>query len=202
MFAPAPARLSADAQDVARFSNSLARKLRRHVNQPLFLDPEKSTKKSSARAVRLFHNFPFAATVSFLFFPARIELACLPHTGNIAGTARVVALALHCSLILPSPRSTTSGWGHARPSLQRCSNRRAATRSWIPAPGSTIETLAQAVAARGLSVRDLEALCSPTFHLDHAGERSAGAGKSAAVVYVHRNGAPHMSILRSCWPAP
>jgi len=63
-----------------------------------------------------------------------------------------------------------------------------------PGPGSTIETLRKQLHARGLSVRDLDALLLTHIHLDHAGASGALVRENPRLaVYVHRNGAPHMA---------
>src|SRR5216683_6430894 len=63
-----------------------------------------------------------------------------------------------------------------------------------PGPGSTIETLRKQLHARGLSVRDLDALLLTHIHLDHAGASGSLVRENPRLaVYVHRNGAPHMA---------
>ncbi len=63
-----------------------------------------------------------------------------------------------------------------------------------PGPGSTLETLRKQLQARGLSVRDLDALLLTHIHLDHAGASGALVRENPRLaVYVHRNGAPHMA---------
>ena len=78
-----------------------------------------------------------------------------------------------------------------------------------PGPGSTIETLRKQLHARGLSVRDLDALLLTHIHLDHAGASGALVRENPRLaVYVHKNGAPHMAdpskLLASAlrlWPS-
>jgi glyoxylase-like metal-dependent hydrolase (beta-lactamase superfamily II) len=63
-----------------------------------------------------------------------------------------------------------------------------------PGPGSTLETLHQQLQARGLSVRDLDAILLTHIHLDHAGASGALIRENPRLaVYVHKNGAPHMA---------
>jgi len=63
-----------------------------------------------------------------------------------------------------------------------------------PGPGSTLETLRKQLQARGLSVRDLDALLLTHIHLDHAGASGALVRENPRLaVYVHKNGAPHMA---------
>jgi len=63
-----------------------------------------------------------------------------------------------------------------------------------PGPGSTVETLRHELETRKLSVKDLDALFLTHIHLDHAGASGALVRENPRLrVYVHRNGAPHMS---------
>jgi glyoxylase-like metal-dependent hydrolase (beta-lactamase superfamily II) len=63
-----------------------------------------------------------------------------------------------------------------------------------PGPGSTLETLRKQLQARGLSVRNLDALLLTHIHLDHAGASGALVRENPRLaVYVHKNGAPHMA---------
>jgi glyoxylase-like metal-dependent hydrolase (beta-lactamase superfamily II) len=62
-----------------------------------------------------------------------------------------------------------------------------------PGPESTLPTLRKELAARGLSVRDLEALVLTHIHLDHAGATGTMVRENPRLaVYVHVNGMPHM----------
>jgi len=62
-----------------------------------------------------------------------------------------------------------------------------------PGPGSTLETLHRAMEARGLSAGDLDAVLLTHIHLDHAGATGALVRENPGlVVYVHKNGAPHV----------
>lgn len=62
-----------------------------------------------------------------------------------------------------------------------------------PGPGSTLGALRQELHARGVSVRDLDAILLTHIHLDHAGATGALIRENhRLVVYVHKLGAPHM----------
>jgi glyoxylase-like metal-dependent hydrolase (beta-lactamase superfamily II) len=62
-----------------------------------------------------------------------------------------------------------------------------------PGPGSTLNTLRKELRARGVSVRDLDAILLTHIHLDHAGASGALVRENPrVVVYVHKLGAPHM----------
>jgi glyoxylase-like metal-dependent hydrolase (beta-lactamase superfamily II) len=62
-----------------------------------------------------------------------------------------------------------------------------------PGPGSTLETLRRELQARGISVRDLDAILLTHIHLDHAGATGALVRENPRLaVYVHAKGAPHM----------
>jgi len=63
-----------------------------------------------------------------------------------------------------------------------------------PGPGSTLETLKKELRARGVAVRDLEAILLTHIHLDHAGATGALVKENPRIaVYVHKVGAPHMT---------
>jgi glyoxylase-like metal-dependent hydrolase (beta-lactamase superfamily II) len=63
-----------------------------------------------------------------------------------------------------------------------------------PGPGSTLETLRRQLQARGLRVRDLDAILLTHIHLDHAGASGALVRENPKLpVYVHKNGASHMA---------
>lgn len=62
-----------------------------------------------------------------------------------------------------------------------------------PGPGSTLETLRRELQARGILVRDLDAILLTHIHLDHAGATGALVRENPRLaVYVHAKGAPHM----------
>lgn len=62
-----------------------------------------------------------------------------------------------------------------------------------PGPASTLPALRQGLAARGLSVADLDALLLTHIHLDHAGASGSLVRENPRLaVYVHQLGAPHM----------
>ncbi len=62
-----------------------------------------------------------------------------------------------------------------------------------PGPGSTLENLRQQLRARGLTVRDLDAILLTHIHLDHAGATGSLVRENPRLaVYVHSKGAPHM----------
>lgn len=63
-----------------------------------------------------------------------------------------------------------------------------------PGPTSTLVTLRQRLAEHDLTVADLDAILLTHIHLDHAGASgSLVREKPTLPVYVHKNGAPHMS---------
>jgi len=63
-----------------------------------------------------------------------------------------------------------------------------------PGPTSTLPTLRQRLAEHDLAVADLDAVLLTHIHLDHAGASgSLVREKPSLPVYVHKNGAPHMS---------
>jgi len=63
-----------------------------------------------------------------------------------------------------------------------------------PGPTSTLATLRQRLAELDLTVADLDAILLTHIHLDHAGASgSLVREKPSLPVYVHKNGAPHMS---------
>ena len=63
-----------------------------------------------------------------------------------------------------------------------------------PGPTSTLPTLRTRLAEQGLGVADLDAILLTHIHLDHAGASgSLVQEKPSLPVYVHKNGAPHMS---------
>ena len=63
-----------------------------------------------------------------------------------------------------------------------------------PGPESTVDTLRAGLAARGLSVNNLDALVLTHIHLDHAGACGALLQENPALkVYVHESGATHMA---------
>jgi glyoxylase-like metal-dependent hydrolase (beta-lactamase superfamily II) len=62
-----------------------------------------------------------------------------------------------------------------------------------PGPESCLGTLSEQLAARELSVGDLEAILLTHIHLDHAGVTGSLVRENPKLaVYVHKNGAPHM----------
>jgi glyoxylase-like metal-dependent hydrolase (beta-lactamase superfamily II) len=62
-----------------------------------------------------------------------------------------------------------------------------------PGPTSTLATLRQRLAERGLSISDLEGLLVTHIHLDHAGASGAMVRENPRLaVYVHEKGASHM----------
>src|SRR3954471_7815203 len=62
-----------------------------------------------------------------------------------------------------------------------------------PGPASTLPVLRERLAARGVSVADLEAILLTHIHLDHAGATgSLVRENSGLIVYVHKLGAPHL----------
>ena len=66
-----------------------------------------------------------------------------------------------------------------------------------PGPASTLPELRRGLAARGLSVADLDALLLTHIHLDHAGASGTLVRENAGLaVYVHQLGAPHMNQWR------
>jgi glyoxylase-like metal-dependent hydrolase (beta-lactamase superfamily II) len=63
-----------------------------------------------------------------------------------------------------------------------------------PGPTSTLPTLRIRLAEHGLSLADLDAILLTHIHLDHAGASgSLVREKPSLPIYVHKNGAPHMS---------
>jgi glyoxylase-like metal-dependent hydrolase (beta-lactamase superfamily II) len=63
-----------------------------------------------------------------------------------------------------------------------------------PGPASSLSTLREQLAAQGLRVSDLNAILLTHIHLDHAGATGALVRENPRLqVYVHENGAPHMS---------
>ena len=62
-----------------------------------------------------------------------------------------------------------------------------------PGPSSTLPTLQAALAATGLSMRDVTALLLTHIHLDHAGATGTLVRENPGLrVYVHERGAPHL----------
>jgi glyoxylase-like metal-dependent hydrolase (beta-lactamase superfamily II) len=62
-----------------------------------------------------------------------------------------------------------------------------------PGPGSTLDTLRQALQSIGIGVGNLDAILLTHIHLDHAGATGALVRENPQLaVYVHKNGAPHM----------
>ena len=62
-----------------------------------------------------------------------------------------------------------------------------------PGPASTLPALREGLAAKGLSVADLDALLLTHIHLDHAGASGTLVRENPRLaVYVHHLGAPHM----------
>src|SRR5437764_802492 len=62
-----------------------------------------------------------------------------------------------------------------------------------PGPASTLPALREELAARRLSVADLDALLLTHIHLDHAGASGSLVRENPRLaVYVHQLGAPHM----------
>lgn len=60
-------------------------------------------------------------------------------------------------------------------------------------PASTLPALEAGLAARGLGVRDLQAVLLSHIHLDHAGAAGVLARSNPELaVYVHERGAPHL----------
>jgi glyoxylase-like metal-dependent hydrolase (beta-lactamase superfamily II) len=63
-----------------------------------------------------------------------------------------------------------------------------------PGPASTLSTLESELAARGVSIADLDAVLLTHIHLDHAGATGSLVRKNPGIkVYVHSKGAPHMA---------
>jgi glyoxylase-like metal-dependent hydrolase (beta-lactamase superfamily II) len=63
-----------------------------------------------------------------------------------------------------------------------------------PGPASTLATLRERLAERGLSVSDIEGLLLTHIHLDHAGASGAMVRENPRLaVYVHEKGAAHMA---------
>lgn len=63
-----------------------------------------------------------------------------------------------------------------------------------PGPTSTLATLRERLADRGLSVSDIEGLLLTHIHLDHAGASGAMVRENPRLaVYVHEKGAAHMA---------
>jgi glyoxylase-like metal-dependent hydrolase (beta-lactamase superfamily II) len=63
-----------------------------------------------------------------------------------------------------------------------------------PGPASTLATLREQLRFRGLSVADLDAIVLTHIHLDHAGATGSLVRENPRLaVYVHKNGAPHMT---------
>jgi glyoxylase-like metal-dependent hydrolase (beta-lactamase superfamily II) len=63
-----------------------------------------------------------------------------------------------------------------------------------PGPASCISTLREQLAAQGLRISDLSAILLTHIHLDHAGATGTLVRENPRLqVYVHENGAPHMS---------
>lgn len=62
-----------------------------------------------------------------------------------------------------------------------------------PGPSSTLPALQAALAATGLSMRDVTALLLTHIHLDHAGATGTLVRENPGLrVYVHEKGAPHL----------
>ena len=62
-----------------------------------------------------------------------------------------------------------------------------------PGPSSTLPALQEALAATGLSMRDVTALLLTHIHLDHAGATGTLVRENPGLrVYVHERGAPHL----------
>ena len=63
-----------------------------------------------------------------------------------------------------------------------------------PGPSSTLETLRSRLQGHGLAVADLDAILLTHIHLDHAGVTGSLVVENPRLaVYVHRNGAAHMT---------
>ena len=63
-----------------------------------------------------------------------------------------------------------------------------------PGPASTLGTLRELLAARGISFADLDAILLTHIHLDHAGATGALAKENPNLeVYVHKEGLRHMA---------
>ena len=63
-----------------------------------------------------------------------------------------------------------------------------------PGPTSTLDTLRERLREHGFSVADLDALLLTHIHLDHGGASGSLVRENPSLpVYVHQNGAPHMS---------
>ena len=63
-----------------------------------------------------------------------------------------------------------------------------------PGPSTTLATLKQALAGRGIALADVRSVLITHIHLDHAGATgSLVGGCPNAVVYVHERGAPHLA---------
>ena len=63
-----------------------------------------------------------------------------------------------------------------------------------PGPESTLATLREQLRARNVSVADLDAILLTHIHLDHAGATGTLVRENPRLaVYVHKNGAPHMT---------
>ena len=101
----------------------------------------------------------------------------------------------YTSLLMNSITTLDNNWmGHPRSigaALLESEGHRAIVD---PGPGSTLATLRQQLGTHGLSVGDLDAVLLTHIHLDHAGASGALVRENPRLpVYVHRNGAPHMS---------
>lgn len=63
-----------------------------------------------------------------------------------------------------------------------------------PGPASTIETLRQSLALKGLGLRDVRQLLLTHIHLDHAGATGTLVRANPEIeVFVHERGGPHMA---------
>ena len=63
-----------------------------------------------------------------------------------------------------------------------------------PGPASTFTTVREKLRSRGISLPDLDAILLTHIHLDHAGATGSLVRENSRLsVYVHENGAPHLS---------
>ncbi len=63
-----------------------------------------------------------------------------------------------------------------------------------PGPASTFTTVREKLRSRGISLPDLDAILLTHIHLDHAGATGSLVRENSRLsVYVHKNGAPHLS---------
>src|SRR6266850_695910 len=130
MFPPRPCPLIGGRARRCAVLELVARKLRRYLNQHLFLGPENPQKRTVHGAVRLFHNSHLLQLFPSFLSGLRFGLLAVPRKHSWNGTSRCTYATL-LYLCLPLPRSTTSGWDTRAPSPRRCSNRGDTARLWI-----------------------------------------------------------------------